>query len=59
MGRTTLGAKFKRPYLCEIESYGSDIWQAMTSLSVVLSDSQARPFPKMPASCAAGELMPT
>lgn len=46
MGRTWLGAKFKRPYLCEIESYGSEIWQAMTSLSVVLSDSQARPFPK-------------
>ena len=45
MGRTWLGAKFKRPYLCEIESYGCEIWQAMTSLSVLLSDSQARPFP--------------
>ena len=30
MGLTSLGAKFKRPYLCEIESYESEIWHAMT-----------------------------
>jgi hypothetical protein len=26
MGGAWVGASFGRPYLCEIESYGSEIW---------------------------------
>ena len=56
-GLTTLCAKFNRPYLCQVDSYGSKNWRAMTSLSGLSNDGQMRPFPSVPASRAATELM--
>ena len=44
-GVTTLCAKFNRPYLCEIESYVSEIWRAMTSLSGLSRDGHMRLSP--------------
>ena len=45
IGPRTLCAKFERPYLGGIESYGSDIWYAMRPSSGLSSDVQARPSP--------------